>query len=542
MTHPSTTSLPLQTLPAALIKLVKLIKTVRYYPPGHPALQEIGQTTLQVFLPLLQAGNLILQIRKDAFLLDETPVGQDLPAVKSLAHFLFARRVQRLMFMQDLSVRDLNAFARCVALQPAAIQQQGGLQELLLTEQVTGLWVNEIDLRRIQAERDRIADQQNVTGNGAGEAPQPDDATDSGIESGSGIEGPDQDWNSSLEEILADQLSFEQLLSQLPNERSEQRFRILLRKLALRVRPFLTEEGLPKVLAAFRTLATILGNRDISVGRRNEVVQTLAQLSDGPLLLFLVDSLCRRDCPRALREEIIGVLASVQERAVPLLCQRLATEENAQARKLLATALVQQGPKAVPELLGALRDHRWYVVRNAVSILGQIGDARVVPQLRLCLNHADDRIVREAIRALGQLGGSQAARSLLPLLEGGSPDLIGPVTLALGAIRHPVAVPALTAIVKQPDWLGKRVALKAGVIKALGRIAEEEAVPCLIRQLRSKGLWRRKKQETLRVLAAQALGEIRCDASRAALKAAIHDRVPRISHAARQALAHWPEE
>src|SRR5207247_885316 len=57
-----------------------------------------------------------------------------------------------------------------------------------------------------------------------------------------------------------------------------------------------------------------------------------------------------------------------------------------------------------PELLAPyITDHRWYVARNAVFILGQIGGAEVAPILALASEHPEPRVRRQVVAALGNV-------------------------------------------------------------------------------------------------------------------------------------------
>ena len=117
---------------AALLGIGKLFKAVRFYPPGHPALESTCKETRNLLTPLLRQGTLILTIRKTGFYWQEEPVGNEIPVLKELAFYFFARLVHRLMLLPELTTRDLEAFARCASSEPAEIQRAGGLQELLL--------------------------------------------------------------------------------------------------------------------------------------------------------------------------------------------------------------------------------------------------------------------------------------------------------------------------------------------------------------------------------------------------------------------------
>jgi HEAT repeat protein len=526
-----------EDLSATLIKLIKLIKTVCFYPPEHPALREAGTEALTTFRPLLKSGQLILTVRKDELLYQEEPVSRNLPLVKNLAYFLFARRVHSLLFLPDLTARDLNAFARCTALKPAVIQSRGGVQELLFREQASSIWINEIDMTKIREAKAHLEARQQLT-----PASSEDAAGEEGAESPIGGDArgniAETGWDGSLEELLTDQLSLEQIVAQLPQEESDRRFTLLLNKLTSLFLPPLAENDLPGLLAAFQVLARVIGNQQLGKQRRKETLQALLRLSTPEVLAFLIDVLCTRDRPKAIREKIMRILVFLQDRTVAPLMERLSAEKNAQARKLLAETLVRQGLVAVPQLLPSLQDERWYVVRNTVAILGQIGDTRTVTHLRPLLWHGDLRIAREAARAMIRIGGPQAAKALVQLLQEGPEELYPQAILALGAMKDAAAVPCLMKIVKKRDLMMKGVDLKVGAIKALGRIGSPEAIPFLERLARRRVLWQRARFNSLRIQAIKALGQIGSESSVAVLEVLTQDRHPRLAKTASLALKH----
>jgi HEAT repeat protein len=528
---------PLQHTPshedvsAALIKLVKLIKTVCFYPLEHPAPREAGAEALAAFRPLLKSSHVILKVRKDGLLHHEEPIGRNLPMVKNLAYFLFARRVHSLLFLPDLTARDLNAFARCSALKPTVIQSRGGLQELLLRERTGSIWVNEIDLTRIREAKASLEASRQAEPSATDGANNPIDGDARGNTAETG-------WDGSLEELLTDQLSLEQIVAQLPREESDRRFTLLLSKLTGLFLPPLTENDLPGLLAAFQVLAGLIGNRRFDRQRRQETLQALLRLSTPELLAFLIDVLCTRDRSKVLRENIMRILVFLQDRTVAPLMERLSAETNAQVGKLLAETLVRQGLVAVPQLLPSLQDERWYVVRNTVAILGRIGDTRTVTHLRPLLWHEDLRIAREAARAMIRIGGPHAAKALVQLLREGPEKLYPQAILALGVMKDAAAVPCLMKIVKKRDLMMKGIELKIGAIKALGRIGSPEVIPFLERLARRRVLWQRARFNSLRIQAIKALGQIGSESSEAVLEALAQDRHPSLAKTASLALKH----
>jgi hypothetical protein len=84
--------------------------------------------------------------------------------------------------------------------------------------------------------------------------------------------------------------------------------------------------------------------------------------------------------------------------ADPLLDALEASPSRAIRRKLLEL-LVQLGPEAATVIVTRLPDERWYVVRNMLMLLADLGDQNVELGTTYA-RHADGRVRREAIRIL----------------------------------------------------------------------------------------------------------------------------------------------
>jgi len=134
------------SIATALIGLVKQIKALRYYPPHHPALQAAARESLKGFQPLLGEHPLCLTVRKDGFLVGEQPLAKTYQVLGQLAMFCFARRIQYLTVLTDLSAADLHRFVSCLLLDPQEIVSKGGMQTVLEHAGVTTIWINEQDL------------------------------------------------------------------------------------------------------------------------------------------------------------------------------------------------------------------------------------------------------------------------------------------------------------------------------------------------------------------------------------------------------------
>lgn len=497
----------------ALIGLVRLLKAVAYYPAGHPSLQAAVDEARKGFAPALSGEEpLTVTVRRDGFSLAELPLSPH-PLLKRLAAHLFARRVQTLTFLPELSGRDLLAFCRALGREPADLQRQGGIAEVLRGARVGTVWANETDLSRIlarRAEMEETAEEEELPGGEDRETEPPPPAP-----SAAGDDLPE-------------------LLEKLRREESDMRYREILRELVSVLRLRLRGEQRYAVLDA---LAFLLerSESDGSPARREASSQALRQLAAGEVVGFLLLFLYGPGIEDALQEKVLHLLLFYREEAARPLMARLTEEADLRARRMLMEVLVLLGEAALPVLREHLQDGRWYVVRNAAAMLGEIRRPETVADLRSLLDHPDLRVRREAVRALTRIGGPDAVGILLGTVERGDPELTRQALLSLGALRDREAVPTLLRLAGRPDPLVRRAEIRKGAIRALGEIGAPEAVPVLVRVLRRRIPWRRAQADEVRAAAAAALGEI-AGGGASALEKALEDRSPQVARAAAQAL------
>lgn len=505
---------PLPQIESALQQLIKLIKAVQYYPAGHPAVTATAAETRTAFAPLLEAGrHLSLEIHKDGFFLEETRVAPKNQILTKLAAFLFSRLAQSLTILPDLNVQDLLSFGRILSTDPRQLRQQGGLKEMLLKARVTTIWVNETDLGQILTRKEEI-----------------ETARDETLPGTTGIED--------LETIdLAGEVrDLKQILAELRKEKDDRRFLALLEEMLPLARMCLTPAGRSHLLQALVLLCRFAADRSQGLTRREAAHNTLQQLADEETILFLIDFLCDRDILDEERTRLYQVLTFLRRKSITPLMNRLAEERLAARRKILSTALARLGSEAVPLLADYLRDERWYVVRNAANILGEIRDPAAARHLHPLLHHEDIRVCREAIRALTRIGGSNAVRFLLEIVDDQDEEISRQAILSLGVIGDAAAVPDLLRIVRKGDFFCKQLERKKEAIRALGEIGAKEAVPTLCTILKTRRLYKRQEQNELRAAAALALGEIGDPDTAPLLEKMTADRAPEVARQATLAL------
>lgn len=509
-------------LEEALQRLARLLKAIRYYPPRHPALTAAAEGARQGFAPLFTAGgeSLIFTIRKDLLLINEQPIAVGNLLLKKFSHYLFARRIQTLLFLPDLSAADLRTFARCLALDVQTIQGQGGITAILEKARITTIWVNQTELSLIRRFQKAFEDKNALSG----DKDQLEEEFDRLLE------------KSRQGEEKGNEQTLELLLQEVRKNPPDVRYRQLLQDMVPLVRSTQAEGDSYLVLEALDLLYRDSTNAAHSPLRKGLARQTLEQLLVDDMLGTLVELLCTRGLTDEIRGQIFPLLAFSPDKMVPRLMDRLVREDDLLARRLLIEALIRQGTPAAPMLSGYLNDSRWFVVRNAVTVLGEVRDPHIVSLLPPLLRHRDIRVARETVRALTKIGGQRVVGILLSLVEGEDETLARQALLSLGALKSPAAVPSLLKLVNRSDPMGKRTELKKEAIKALGEIGAAEAVSSLTILLRHRPFWRSRQFNELRAAAASALGDIGASSALPALEAATEGSAEIVVRAAANAI------
>jgi hypothetical protein len=506
-------------LESALRGLDVLLKASRFYPPDHPALKTAVEQTLLKFAPLLMGREaVVFSIYKEGFQVNDTPLSSRNLVLKNFATQLFARHVRTLLVLPELSSRDLRQFARCLAMEPQEIQQQGGAAALLQEACVSTIWVNEIDLSTVLEQKQ----EREATRTGLEE--QQRDAEGLPAAPPQAVEFPPEEQD------------LEQLLLEMEQTDSDQHFRMLAKNIEPLILLNLTDSGRPLVIRALILLCRYGADRQLSLTRRQAAQETLTLLAREEMIDFLVMSLCQKGNSRESRERLLSLASCFKGKIEKSLMHHLAEETDSQSRKILGNALVRLGATASPVLIEYLRDPRWFVVRNAIGILGEIRDQQTTGQLSPMLAHEDLRVRRETVRALTKIGGRSAEGTLLAILQSEDQETRRQAILSLGALKCTAALPALLELATRRDGKGRLLDEKKEAVNALGQIGSSEALPQLKTILKRRRFWFGSRDDELRAAAALALGKIGSPDALALLHQATEDRSEQVARASRLAL------
>ena len=232
------------------------------------------------------------------------------------------------------------------------------------------------------------------------------------------------------------------------------------------------------------------------------------------------------------RDSLLFILGHAGEEGADAVIEQLIAAESPSDRRAYFNTLIRlQAGEA--SLLHMLSDERWYVVRNAADLLGEMGVAHAEDALLEALQHYDERVRKSVLMALARLATPRGLHAVREALEAEEPSTRAHAAAALSATSWPYVAATLRRRLRdetEPE-------VQQVLIAALGRDASDEAVAALIELAappRLLGLGRRRNP--LRAAAVHALASAATPAARTALARLADDRDEEVRDAARAAL------
>ncbi len=237
---------------------------------------------------------------------------------------------------------------------------------------------------------------------------------------------------------------------------------------------------------------------------------------------------------------LLTLFARAGEIAVEILVNQLMRVQDATARRAYFDSIVSLDLGATL-LFELVRDPRWFVVRNAVALLGEMGVEHADIAMLPLVAHEDDRIRIAVSRSLLRLGTAKALAGLHGLIDDRNAEVrriaaaaYGLTSTASGSVRPPAARLAM-ALERETD---EDVALE--MLASLGRLGSADAIQRLLRialppQQPQDGTERPAPRDSyLRVAAIESLIRARGQAVVPALESLKNDPDPDVAAAAQR--------
>jgi HEAT repeat protein len=236
---------------------------------------------------------------------------------------------------------------------------------------------------------------------------------------------------------------------------------------------------------------------------REEAMAGLWRSLGNPARLARVAEQLHTATPEILAGELIPYLETVGMPAARYLMALLGDEPDRLRRAKVLEAVRRLGDLAVPAVYEGLDSPSWFLVRNALNILSEIGDPAALEPVRACLAHPDGRVKRAAVRALWKLSGPASVPQLLAALTQVDPETQSEIMFALVQLRAFQSVSTLAAFAMDRR---NGEALRAKAAEAIGQIGDPRSIPVLVDIARRRGrLFSTAEPAGVRLAACRAL-------------------------------------
>jgi HEAT repeat protein len=223
----------------------------------------------------------------------------------------------------------------------------------------------------------------------------------------------------------------------------------------------------------------------------------------------------------------MAIFTRAEEDGVEALVEALISAPSITDRRIYYDSLLRlrTGVRTLVHMLG---DPRWFVVRNAIELLGEMRVAEADEELEKMLEHRDDRVRTAAATALAKLGPSVAAKGLRGALRDAPEEVRERAAEAMAMQRSGSVDSLVRALDKEDD---NRVQM--AMVTALGQLGTPHAVEKLMDIARTdKGLLNKRRPTPMRVAAVHALGEVKTSSALAALQTLLRDKEKAVRGAA----------
>ncbi len=230
------------------------------------------------------------------------------------------------------------------------------------------------------------------------------------------------------------------------------------------------------------------------------------------------------------RAQLIGIFQRIGHEMALAISDALSDTTDRYARRVFMEAMVALGQEGMLVVEQMMEDPRWFVVRNAVAILGEVGGDRAVELLTTSLAHSDPRVRREGLRSLARVGGEDAGMLVYGMIEDTDPEVRLAAAVAAGELKIERALKPLLALLDQE----RDDDVLVGVLHALGQLGDPGAVNAI--EKRAVGSFFSRPSAAVRIAAYHALYKIGTPHAKSLLVRAMNDKNTEVRRAVRQLL------
>ncbi|MGI6657293.1 MAG: cyclic nucleotide-binding domain-containing protein [Desulfobulbus sp.] len=200
-----------------------------------------------------------------------------------------------------------------------------------------------------------------------------------------------------------------------------------------------------------------------------------------PVLQHLLDAYLEPEQPQEL---IARIFRHLGPESIRFQVQQLINSQSRFERMRLLVLIRQAGPPAIDLLKQHLgKDAPWFVLRNIIRLIGDIGSPEHLPLVRPYIAHADLRVQQEVITSAIKLGGNDLKDFLLEALHQVDDNLKARLISHMATTHDERFVRPLTDLLesRQPFSGKNKTELHLTICRVLGAIGSKRATTALER-------------------------------------------------------------
>lgn len=212
---------------------------------------------------------------------------------------------------------------------------------------------------------------------------------------------------------------------------------------------------------------------------RNQAEQLISDLATKPLMeLLLIEYLYDKN----KGEDAGRLLVLFGKTAADFLIASQSLQQSRSKPDALLKLFENIGPVAESSL-GALlyRTTDWYLLRNSIKLLGELGSPSCFADITSLLDHDDLRVKGEVLRAASKIEAKGKKDFFLKALRSVPRQLKEPVVALLGDIPDSSLVAPLADLLDEAAYARNKAGyqLRTTICKTLGKIGSVKAIPTL---------------------------------------------------------------
>lgn len=404
-----------------LLSVSRTISALRFYPKNHPTLKKALQENYAYFLKSLnENGGFSLNIHRDSFEVNGLNPDEKSQFSK-LSEEFFLRGVKKITVKDFVNMDEFIRFFNPLLLEPKEVIERGGFSQIM--GKTRGITLEEMDFET----KTRILEED-------GEVNQ--------LERGSALEVMESisisttefdEFNPQDELLTSEEAKVKSLLKELKKTEDVNTAKALLKEILTRMRNIISTSEfriLPYVLKSFYE---IFIDQNKSAEIRRFTAEVARALVDEKSALFFIKKITELELTKV--DELSDVFIMLGETIIKYLLESLFSEETPKGRRIISRIITKFGRKAIPHILSYLHRKEWFIVRNSLFLLGEIGERKGISIISPFLVHHDERIQKEAIIALSKIPHKDTLSILLKALDDVKPKIKPLVIRAIGELR-----------------------------------------------------------------------------------------------------------